>query len=105
MDSEALVQLALEAMSCSQKELAVKLGVSPPQISKWKKGEHMSHEMEQKLRALAKIDDRDASFVLAVGSLQDAEKWERLIHYLADMAEEAAETGYHTYPLHDDLGL
>ena len=48
MRSEALVQLALNTLSCSQKELAMRLGVSPTQISKWKKGEHMSFEMEVK---------------------------------------------------------
>lgn len=105
MDSDALVQLALTALSCSQKELASHLGVSPTQISKWKKGEHMSREMEEKLRAIAKIEDRDPSFVLSAGSLQNAIKWERLIHYLAGMAEENAETGYYTYPLHDEMGL
>jgi transcriptional regulator with XRE-family HTH domain len=105
MDSEALVQLALDALSCSQKELAAHLNVSPSQISKWKKGEHMSHEMEEKLRAIANIGDKDPSFVLSAGSLEDAIKWERLIHYLAETADEDAETGYQAYPLLDELGL
>lgn len=36
MDSEAWVQLALEELGCSQKELALRLRVSPTQISfKW----------------------------------------------------------------------
>jgi transcriptional regulator with XRE-family HTH domain len=34
MDGEAFMQLALETLSCSQKELARRLGVSPTQISK-----------------------------------------------------------------------
>jgi transcriptional regulator with XRE-family HTH domain len=105
MDSEALVQLALQSLSCSQKELAAHLNVSPSQISKWKKGEHMSHEMEEKLRAIANVGDKDPSFVLSAGSLEEAIKWERLIHHLAELAEESAETGYQTYPLHDELGL
>lgn len=102
MDSEALVRLALESLSCTQKELAAKLGVSPTQISKWKKGEHLSREMEEKLRRAAGIGARDPSFVLSAGSLKEAMKWERLIHYLAGTAEEGAETGYNTYPLHDE---
>ena len=105
MDSEALVQLALKALSCTQKQLASRLGVSPTQITKWKSGEHMSHDMEDRLRALAKIGDRDPVFVLQAGSLENADKWEKLIHHLAEVANESAETGYVTYPLQDDLGL
>lgn len=101
-NSEALVQLALSALSCSQKELALRLGVSPTQISKWKKGEHMSREMEEKIREIANIGDKNPEFVVWAGSLQDANKWERLIRFLADWAEEEAETGYDTYPLRDE---
>ncbi|MBM0105365.1 helix-turn-helix transcriptional regulator [Steroidobacter sp. S1-65] len=105
MDSEALVQLALNALSGTQKDLATKLNVSPAQISKWKKGEHMSQEMEQRLRAIANIGDQDAAFVLTAGSLEDAAKWERLMHYLAERAAESAETGYNTSPLTDEMEL
>lgn len=105
MDSEALVQLTLKALSCTQKQLASRLNVSPTQITKWKGGEHMSHDMEDRLRALAKIGARDPVFVLGAGSLENADKWESLIRYLAKAARESAETGYDTYPLEDDLGL
>lgn len=105
MNSEALVQLALDTLSCSQKELATRLGVSPTQISKWKKGEHMSSEMQEKLGAIANIGERHPSFVLWAGSLEQAIKWERLIHYLAEIAQESAETGYNTYPLIDEEGM
>ena len=105
MDSEALVQLALEALSCSQKELAERLGVSPTQISKWKKGEHMSKEMADKLRSLAQIGSLDPQFVLMAGSIDAASKWDKLIHLLADYAEDSAETGYNTTPLRDEEGL
>ncbi len=37
MDSQALIELAIKHLSCTQKELAHHLGVSPTQISKWKK--------------------------------------------------------------------
>jgi transcriptional regulator with XRE-family HTH domain len=105
MDSDALVQLALNALSCSQKELAARLGVSQTQISKWKKDEHMSGDMEKKIRMLANIGDRQPLFVLWAGSVQEADKWDKLIHYLAESADENAETGYNTEPLKDDLGL
>ncbi len=102
MNSDALVQLALDALSCSQKDLAQRLDVSPTQISKWKKGEHMSNEMEDRLREIAKIGDQHPSFILWAGGIQEAAKWEKLIHYLAENAGEAAETGYNTYPLLDE---
>lgn len=105
MHSEALVQLALNTLSCSQKELASQLGVSPTQISKWKKGEHMSFEMEEKIRSISRIGDINPEFVLWSGSLDNARKWEKLIHYLADIAQDEAETGYNTYPLQDEDGV
>lgn len=105
MNSEAWVQLALEVLSCSQKKLAQRLGVSPAQISKWKKNEYMSCEMEEKFREIVDIGDKDPSFVLWAGSLQEAIKWEKLIGFLANWASEEAETGYETYPLKDELGL
>lgn len=102
MHSEALVELALQNLSCNQKELAVRLGVSPTQISKWKKGEYMSSDMEKKIQKLVDIDDMDPEFVLWTGSLTNARKWEKLIRMLADSAMDSAETGYDTYPLSDE---
>jgi len=72
MKSSSLVELALSAQGCSQKELAIQLGVSPAQISKWKKGEHISFDMSNKLSELAGLNDLDADFVLLAGSKEDA---------------------------------
>lgn len=105
MDSGAFVQLALETLSCSQKELALRLGVSPTQISKWKNGEYMSNEMEDKIRAMVNIGHHHPAFVLWAGSLEAASKWEKLIHFLAEEADESAETGYDTVPLRDEIDL
>jgi len=105
MCSEALVQLALNASSGGQKELALRLGVSPTQISEWKNGELMPHEMEERVRAIANIGGKDPSFVLWAGSLEDADKWEKLIRFLAETASRNAETGYNTYPLADEEGM
>lgn len=105
MNNEALVHLALQTLSCSQKELALRLGVSPTQISKWKKGEYMSSDMEQKLRAMANIGEKDPEFVVSAGSLDAANKWERLIQHLAKDADDGAETGYNTTPLREELDL
>ncbi|MER2474876.1 helix-turn-helix transcriptional regulator [Photorhabdus laumondii] len=105
MISEALVELALRTLSCTQKELASQLGVSPTQITKWKKGEHMSLDMEKKLRDVAMIGELDPEFILWAGSYEDAVKWQKLVSRLADMAHENAETGYITDPLLDEMDL
>lgn len=105
MNSEAFVQLALETLSCSQKELAIRLEVSPAQISKWKKGEYMSSDMEKKFRAIVGIEEKDPEFVVWAGSSEAANKWEELIKHLAKSADDAAETGYNTEPLRDELDL
>lgn len=66
----------------------------------------MSTDMEKKLRVLAKIDeDVMPAFVLRAGSSEAAGKWERLIEYLATLADDNAETGYDTEPLRDDFSL
>src|SRR5262245_61941504 len=105
MSSEALVQLALNALSCSRKELALRLGVSPTQIAKWRDSEHLSPEMAEKVRAILNLGDKDPEFVLWAGSLEDADKWEKLIRFLAKTARRDAETGYSTYPLKDEEGM
>ncbi|WP_394781328.1 XRE family transcriptional regulator [Undibacterium sp.] len=105
MDSEAFVHLALDILQCNQKDLATRLGVSPTQISKWKKGEHLSSDMEEKFREILQIGEQDPRFILWSGSFENARKWERLINYLANVAEQSAETGYDTYPLLDEYGL
>ena len=102
--SQAWVELALKTLSCNQKGLAQRVGVSATQITKWKKDEHMSLDMERKFRAIVNLgDDEHPEFVLWAGSLESAHKWHRLIHFLADQARDSAETGYDTYPLLDEL--
>lgn len=104
-DSEAWVQLALAKLGCAQKDLAARVGVSPTQISKWKSGERMSSDMEKRFRDITGIGELDPRFVVSAGSVSDAEKWEKLIHHLAEDARFNDESGYDTYPLQDDLGL
>jgi hypothetical protein len=103
--SRAWVELALKTLSCNQKELARRVAVSQTQITKWKSGEHMSLEMEENFRKILKLGEKHPEFVLWAGSLEDAEKWDKLIHFLAEHSELSSETGYHTDPLQDDLGL
>jgi transcriptional regulator with XRE-family HTH domain len=91
MESEALVKLALRARSCSQRDLATILEVSPTQISKWKNGEQMSPVRAQQLRCLSEIGDEDATFVLLAGSLADAKKWEKLLDHLASVTCDVAD--------------
>jgi transcriptional regulator with XRE-family HTH domain len=92
-------------LNCSQKDLAKKLGVSPTQITKWKSGEYMSFEMEDRIKKLIKIGDHEPAVVLWAGSVAEADKWTDLFERLAEIAEEGSETGYHTYPLQDEMGL
>jgi len=101
MFAAELVEIALTTLKCSQKELALRLGVSPTQITKWKNDEHISSEMEKRLRDLSKIGDADPHLVAWAGSLKAAEQWREVIKYLADMADEGSETGYVTPLLSD----
>jgi transcriptional regulator with XRE-family HTH domain len=104
-DAIDATELALTTLGCSQKDLAQRLKVSPTQISKWKNGEYMSSEMEDRIKELTKIGDHHPAVVLWAGSVKNAEKWEELFHELAEMAEFGAETGYDTYPLKDEMDL
>jgi transcriptional regulator with XRE-family HTH domain len=105
----ALIEIALTTLKCSQKELALRLGVSPTQVTKWKNGEHMSSDMENRLRELAKIGDVDPDLVVWAGSLKAAKQWMEAMKSLADNTVQGAETGYHTPPLEeaqdDDMTL
>jgi transcriptional regulator with XRE-family HTH domain len=102
-DNTHLVELALKATGMIQNQLARKLGVSPTQITKWKQGEYMSTAMEGKIKALAKIpEDLEPLLVVWAGSIEAAEKWDKLFRYLAKNADDDAETGYDTYPLGDE---
>lgn len=105
MSSQALVELALKTLTCSQKALAEHLGVSPAQVSKWKKGEYMSDDMEKKMREISGIKTLNPDLVLLTGSIENAIKWEQVIHYIAEMARENEETGRDTEPLTDPDGL
>lgn len=105
--SDRLVQFALQKLGCNQKELAEKVGVSTAQVSKWKSGEHMSHHMENKLGALLNLSaESDVGLVAIAGSEEDLEKWIELFAYLAQCADEGAETGWENGPLIDfrDMG-
>lgn len=102
MDSEHLVALALKTLSWTQKELAQYLDVSPTQITKWKKGEYMSEDMDRRIRQKINLGDIPPELVLMVGTHDDAVKWERLIQTLAELEKENAGTGYVTVPLEED---
>ncbi|AYW19295.1 XRE family transcriptional regulator [Klebsiella variicola] len=102
MGGQVLIELALQSTGLTQKALAEKLGVSPTQISKWKKGEYISSEMESGLRAITGIGEQDPAVILWSGSLADAKKWNKLIGFLGKLAYEGDETGYEIYPLLDE---
>lgn len=105
MNSSAYIDLAIKTLKCTQKDLATHLNVSPTQISKWKKGEYISFDMQEKFKALLDIRDLEPEFVLLTGSLENAKKWDSLIQYIAQLAYEGAETGYNTLPLQSEPEL
>lgn len=107
MYSASLLELALQTLSCDQKTLAKRLGVSETQITKWKRGEHMSSEQEKKIRKITKIGDRATELVLAAGSVDAADKWARLMMFLAEKAYQNAECemGFETPLFSDELEL
>ncbi len=101
--SQDLIKLALKELKCTQKQLAERLKVSPTQITKWKKGEYISYDMEKEIQDLLSLDNMDPKVILMSGSVANAKKWHKLIVYLAELAETETETGYETAPLIEDL--
>lgn len=104
MNSQSFVALALKTLCCTQKELALKLNVSPTQVTKWKKGDYMSPDMETKFREIISIDSTPPKLILWSGSVDNANKWQNLIYKLADYAQDNNETGYTCDILNDDEG-
>lgn len=102
MRSANLINLVLQQTHYSQKELAAKLKVSAAQISKWKAGEHISHEMEEKLKVMAAIGERDPDIVYWTGGIDQADKWMRLFMHLAETAVENSDCSYVCAPLEDE---
>lgn len=105
MNSIPYIDLALKMLKCSQKDLAQTLNVSPTQITKWKKGEYISFEMQEKFKQILNLGIFSPEFILLTGSIENAEKWNKLIQFIAKSVRDNAETGYNTTPLYDDLDL
>lgn len=105
MNSTSYIDLALKMLQLSQKDLAALLKVSPTQITKWKKGEYISFEMKGKFKKLLNLGDFSAEFILLTGSVGNAQKWDKLIQFIAVTVRNSAETGYDTTPLYDELNL
>ncbi|WP_422475325.1 helix-turn-helix domain-containing protein [Endozoicomonas sp. ALB032] len=103
--SSNLIKLALKDLQITQKELALRLGVSPAQITKWKADEYMSRDMSEKIKGILDLDQLDPDVVYWTGGVKEANKWYTLVEYLAEMAEENAECNYNTQPFDDDMGL
>ncbi|MDD9338809.1 MAG: helix-turn-helix transcriptional regulator [Providencia heimbachae] len=102
MHSMHLVVLALKTLSWTQKELAQFLDVSPTQISKWKKGEYMSDDMEKRIRQKINLGDLSPELVSLVGGIDNAVKWDKVIKFIADLEKENADTGYRAIPLEEN---
>jgi transcriptional regulator with XRE-family HTH domain len=96
-----LIKMVLKELGLNQKELAMRVGVSPTQITKWKKGEHMSEEMRDSLSFFIDIDGRDADILELVGA-ENYDNWFAFIGHMADSANESGETGYIASIFHND---
>ncbi len=92
--SKDLIELALKELKCNQKELAKMLEVSQTQITKWKAGEYMSWEAEEKLTEMLNLDGLNASLVLKVHGVENAKVWTGIINYIVHDACENSESGY-----------
>jgi hypothetical protein len=101
MNSSFLIKYTLQFLDCNQKELSKKLLVSQSQITKWKSNEHISHEMEDKIKSLSNIGERDMDSLSILGSIDNYDKWMNLIGYLAENANEESESGYTSDNLHE----
>ena len=107
MKSKSWVELASRILKCSQKDLAMKLKVSPTQITKWKNNEYMSRDFEErfeKITGLSKLKVNPEE-VLKLGSVKDAKKWQKLVKSIADWVCENDETGMVCEPLKDEYDL
>lgn len=96
-----LIKMVLKELGLNQKELAMRVGVSPTQITKWKKGEHMSDEMRDSLSFFIDIDGRDADILELVGA-ENYDNWFAFIGHMADSAHESGETGYNASIFYND---
>lgn len=103
MGSANLISLTLRQTNYTQKELAEKLKVSAAQVSKWKAGEYVSYDMEEKLKVLAAIGNRDPDIVYWTGGTEQADKWMRLFVHLAETAYENSESSYTCAPLQEEV--
>jgi len=102
-ENKSWVELAIKILKCSQKDLALKLDVSPTQITKWKNGESMSNEIKKKFRKITSLTELDTypEDVLLVGSIENEKKWKTLINYIAEYSLEENETGMECAYLED----
>ena len=103
MSTSSLVTLVLKELSCSQKDLANKVGVSTYRVKKWLDGEKMDIDMKFRLTKLLNVEDHYWEFILWTGGIEESKKWHKLISQLADVADASSETGYATPPLFEDL--
>ncbi|MCW7217435.1 XRE family transcriptional regulator [Escherichia coli] len=74
-------------------------------LASGKKGNTCPLIWKKKFRNITQIGDYSPQLVEWTGSVANAEKWDRLIHFLARRAMDDAETGYITQLLTDEDGF
>lgn len=100
MKSKYLIETALKFNDINQKQLALELGVSPSQITKWKKGDKISDHMIDKINLM--LPDSECMPLVLINHPTGAENirlwvsiFERLVeHYFVDN-ENGIQLGYY----------
>ena len=89
-----IIQYILDNTNMKQKDIAGELSVSTSQVSKWKKGEYISHDKEQQLNSIAGIIDCDIDWTSFVRTKQNASSW---IKYVGEVNEFGMECNVELY--------
>ena len=64
-----------------QKDIAIKMGVTTGQVSKWKNGEHISNDRKKELNKLAGLFGDDSEWAVLVKNEENAEAWFEFFKY------------------------
>ena len=100
--SKYLIEVALRELGVNQKQLAEMLDVSTGQISRWKNhDDYISQDLTDKITTLCKLDNLSPEFVFIVGSINNAQRWEKVIHHCVEVACDFENVGVYGSILKD----
>lgn len=82
-----LIEYIVKHTSLKQKDLAEKLGVTPPLITRWKNGERIPYEKEQHLKEIANLFTDDVAWADIAKTKENADAWCAYISYMNEIAD------------------